>query len=288
MRNPVFMFHGTPARMAATLEQQLSAIARWSEVVPLAEIASDPQRPGKGWRRRRAAITFDDGLRSNIEVAYPILQRLGLRAIFFVCPGLIERGGWLWTQEMRCRLATLGEAALRELALHLGLPATADGLVEWMKRLPLGERLAAEEAVRAATPGFRPSAAEREELDLATWDELRRLDPAIVEIGSHTLTHPILSSLDAKRSESEVRDSRAAIEREIGRPADLFCYPNGDFDEKALDAVRRHYRAAVIESEAMLPYWDPHRMPRVSEARGGLRGRFGLLRKVWLPYKLAT
>src|SRR5512144_725529 len=99
MRNPIFMFHSTPARMAPLLEEQLRVIAQWCEVVPLAEIVADPRRDSKSWRRR-AAITFDDGLRSNITVAYPILQRLRLPAIFFVCPGLLERGAWLWTHEM--------------------------------------------------------------------------------------------------------------------------------------------------------------------------------------------
>lgn len=284
MREPIFMFHSTPARRAPFLERQLRIIGQWCEVVPLADLVTDPARPGKRWRPR-AAITFDDGLRSNIAVAYPILQRLHMPAIFFVCPGLIERGTWLWTHEMRHRLASLAAPALRDLAVHLGVPTARDAVVEWMKRLPLAERLAAEADIRAATPRFEPSAAQRAEFDLATWDELRRLVPALVSIGSHTLTHPILSSLDVEQTEREVRDSRAAIERELGRPAELFCYPNGDFGQAALDAVRRHYRAAVIESERALPYWDPHRIPRVSEERSGLRGRLGLMRKIWFPYK---
>lgn len=282
MRNPIFMFHSTPERMAPLLEEQLRVIAQWCEVVPLAEIVADPHGRGRSWRRR-AAITFDDGLRSNITVAYPILQQLRLPAIFFVCPGLIERGAWLWTHEMRQRLASLASAELRELGMHLGSPILREALVEWMKRLPFAERRAAEAQIRAATPRFVPSPAERAEFDLATWDELRHLDPAIVSIGSHTMTHPILSSLDAAHTEREIRDSREAIEREIGRPADLFCYPNGDFGQTALDAVRRYYRAAVTESERALPHWDAHRIPRVSEERSGLRGRLGLMRKIWFP-----
>jgi peptidoglycan/xylan/chitin deacetylase (PgdA/CDA1 family) len=42
-------------------------------------------RPGSG---RTAVLTFDDGWRSSLTVAAPLLERLGLRATFFLCPGL--------------------------------------------------------------------------------------------------------------------------------------------------------------------------------------------------------
>lgn len=283
MRNPIFMYHSTPARGAQALARQLRVIAHCCEVVPLEELAADPARPGRRLRRR-AALTFDDGLRSNVTVAYPVLRSLGLPATFFVCPGLIDSGAWLWTHEMRRRLTTLAAPALRELAVHLGSPVAVEGIVEWMKRLPIAERQRAEADIRAATPRFYPTAAERAEFDLASWQELRRLEPALVSIGSHTMSHPILSSLGAEQIDVEVRDSRAAIERELGRSADVFCYPNGDFNQAALEAVRRHYRAAVTESERALPHWDPHRMPRVGEDRPGLRGWLGLGRKMWFPY----
>src|SRR6058998_1097916 len=100
------MYHGTPQRVARDLERQLRYVARRRDVVPLAELAADPERPGKRGRKR-AALTFDDGLRSNVTVAYPILEKLGLPATFFVCPGLIGRGEWLWNHEARQRLLGL-------------------------------------------------------------------------------------------------------------------------------------------------------------------------------------
>lgn len=283
MGNPIFMYHGTPAGGVRVLERQLRTIAQWCEVVPLAEIVSDPARRGKR-ARRRAALTFDDGLRSNVTVAYPLLRRLSLHATFFVCPALIERGEWLWTHEMRQRILGLDEHERGELALGLGSPRGIDGMMEWMKTLPLAERRRAEAEIRTATPRFRPSEAQHEEFDLASWRELKALDPSVVSLGSHSMSHPILTSLSAEETESEIGDSRRAIEEQTGRAADLFCYPNGNFGAITLDAVRRHYRAAVTESERALPYWDPHRVPRVSEDRTGLRGWLGLMRKILFPY----
>src|SRR5436309_15811972 len=121
------MYHGTPRRDAAALERQLRLVSLAFPVVPL-----DTLMAGKNGRAR-VALTFDDGLRSNVEVAYPILCKLGLSATFFVCPGLIDREQWLWNHEARQRLLSLPPAAFEELATLLGAPTGVEAFIEWMK-----------------------------------------------------------------------------------------------------------------------------------------------------------
>ena len=254
----ILMYHGTPQGDAGPLARQLRALAFFFDVVPLEELA----RPRRG-RRRRAALTFDDGLRSNVKVAYPILRALGLPATFFVCPGLIERGAWLWNHEARQRLRSMANEARGALAASLSAPAEVEAFVEWMKTLELAGRHRAEEAIRAATPGFRPSASQREEFDLAGWDELKHLDPRVVAIGSHTMTHPILTSLSPEETEAELRESRAVLQGELRRPVPDFCYPNGNVDESVVETARRHYgRAVIVGGGGLRGEVDPHRLPR--------------------------
>lgn len=251
----ILMFHGTPRRQARELRRQLAWLKRRFRVVPLEVFAAGEPPPDA------IALTFDDGLRSNVTVAYPILKALGLPATFFVCPGLIETRAWLWNHEVRRRLRRLGRAA-HEI----------EASVEWMKTLDLPARHEAERRLREMTPGFAPSAAEREAFDVAGWDELAALDPALVTIGSHTLSHPILTTLTSAQALAEIRDSRELIERRLGRSAELFCYPNGDVDPLAREAVRRHYRAAVTTQRgAVGPGCDRFRLPRWAAPRGLLR-----------------
>ena len=256
----ILMYHGTPPPVAAGLERQLRLVSLAFRVVPLHELAC-----GDGNGGARVALTFDDGLRDNVDVAYPILRRLGLTATFFVCPGLIEGGRWLWNHEARERLRTLEPQALGELAKRLGSPAEVEALVEWLKTLPIAARRHAEDEIRAATPLFRPSAEQRAQFDLASWEDLARLDPRLVGIGSHTMTHPILTSLGAEETDAEIRDSRSLLEQRLERPVSLFCYPNGALNEAALASARRYYRAAVtVQRGALQGKVDPHLMPRFS------------------------
>ena len=260
----ILMYHGTPRRDAAALERQLRLLRLAFPVVPLAELA----REANG--RARVALTFDDGLRNNVEVAYPILRKLGLSATFFVCPGLIEQGAWLWNHEARERLRSLDAHGLVRLAARIGAPIDGvEPMVDWMKTLKIAERRRVEREIRAATPHFKPSAEQREEFDLAGWDELRRLDPKTVAIGSHTMTHPILTSLDEDETEAETRDSRFALERRLDREVSVFCYPNGDLNEAVLSSARRYYRSAVTTVPGRLQGApDPHRLPRYSATPG--------------------
>jgi peptidoglycan/xylan/chitin deacetylase (PgdA/CDA1 family) len=246
------MYHGTPRRDAGLLERQLAWLRRRFRILRLEDLV------GLGPDCSPCiALTFDDGLRSNVQVAYPVLKKLGLPATFFVCPGLIDRAAWLWNHEARQRLRYAGEAA---------------EVVEWMKTLPSRLRQEVEARLRQVTPGFSPSRAERADFDLATWDELRSLDPRIVSIGSHTLTHPILPLSPPQELEAEVAESRRRIEAELQRPAELFAYPNGAYDETVRDCVRRHYRIAVaVEERPLTPASDPYLLPRVSAPKGALR-----------------
>jgi peptidoglycan/xylan/chitin deacetylase (PgdA/CDA1 family) len=265
----ILLFHGTPWRHASTLERQLRWLKRRFRIRPLRSIVAAAQQGGAV--DGKVALTFDAGLRSNVTVAYPILHKLALPATFFVCPGLVERAGWLWAHEARCRLVRLEAAVRRELAAELGAPAGIEALVDWMKTLELAARRRVEARLRDATSGFAPTPQEREDFDLAGWQELRKVDPAVVTIGSHSLTHAILPGAAPGELEIEVRESRRRLEDALQRPVEFFAYPNGEHDAAAEACVRRHYRAAVTASCGWVRRGaDAHRLPRLPAPPGVL------------------
>jgi peptidoglycan/xylan/chitin deacetylase (PgdA/CDA1 family) len=267
----ILLFHGTPRREAGALERQLRWVKRRFQIVPLRSLVAAAAN-ADGAIGSKVAITFDDGLRSNVEVAYPILHKLAIPATFFICPGLVDRGSWLWNHEARRRFARLDAPARRELAQEWRAPEEVEPFIEWMKTLELDMRRRVEARLREATPRFAPTPAEREECDLASWEELRRLDPAVVTIGSHTLTHAILPAVPPAEVQTEVRDSRRQLERGLQRPVELFAYPNGDHNPAVEACVRAHYRAAVTASRGWVcRSADAHQLPRLAAPRGVLR-----------------
>lgn len=66
---------------------------------------------------------------------------------------------------------------------------------------------------------------------------LRELHAAGITIGSHTVSHPKLSQLDAARIDAELRHSKASLEDLLGAPVEHLCYPFGDYDARVRDAA---------------------------------------------------
>ncbi len=71
-----------------------------------------------------------------------------------------------------------------------------------------------------------------------TWSEVKELQQAGMHFGSHTVTHPRLVELDWPQIQTELRDSKAEIENQLGVVVDTFAYPFA-FPETNKDFVRR-------------------------------------------------
>lgn len=93
---------------------------------------------------------------------------------------------------------------------------------------------------------------------------MTRLDPAWITIGSHTVSHPILPTLDRQEFDYEVGESRRWLESTLGRDVELFCYPNGAENERVRVVVAERYRAAVTTAPGSIRHGqDPFALPRI-------------------------
>jgi hypothetical protein len=86
--------------------------------------------------------------------------------------------------------------------------------------------------------------------ELCSWDEIRRMADGGVEMGAHTLWHTVLTLEDTDAVEREVRDSKAWIEREVGRPVKDFAYCNGWYSEEVIRILAKHgFRSGVTTED---------------------------------------
>lgn len=200
---------------------------------------------------RAAIISFDDGYRDNHDVALPLLKRHRMPAAFFVATGYLGDGVQFndrLTEAVRAHQGDTFDAA----RLGLGQLPTGDlqarlqtlhRLREGIKYLPLGERSLALERIEAAC-GVDASRRTRErERIMMTPEEVQALAAVGMEIGGHTVMHPILKSVDDATAFEEISLGRAALSALLPRPPQLFAYPNGklgtDFEPRHADMARR-------------------------------------------------
>ncbi len=72
-----------------------------------------------------------------------------------------------------------------------------------------------------------------------TWDQLRELDQAGIEIGAHTVHHVDLSKSPPEVQHAEIFGSKATIEQELKTPVVSFCYPSGKYNDLTLSLTKQ-------------------------------------------------
>jgi peptidoglycan/xylan/chitin deacetylase (PgdA/CDA1 family) len=215
-----------------------SALARTFNVLTLAQaLALRTQRRLPG---RALVITFDDGYADNAEVALPILRRHGLVATFFVATGFLD-GGLMWNDFVieNLRRTPLHGLDLSELGLGtmemsstVDRRAVIDAVLPLVKYQPLERREAMLAVLQRAcdVPDLPRHLMMRA-------DQVRQLHAAGMEIGGHTVNHPILTELPDAQARLEIEEGRRALQQLTGAAVDVFAYPNGRPDR---DYARRH------------------------------------------------
>ncbi len=202
-----------------------------------------------------AVITIDDGYRDAYEIAFPILRKHNAPATLFAVAEFVEGTTWLWTDKSRHLMAAASpqvfEISIEDHKLRLELNggasrAVAAGLINAaLKQMSEEAREAAIERL-ASDLGVKAPERPPAEYRAITWRQAREMADAGVEIGSHTLSHPILTGLSDERLRDEVRQSRDRIQHALGRNVETFCYPNGNYDPRAqLEVARAGYVCAV-------------------------------------------
>lgn len=64
------------------------------------------------------------------------------------------------------------------------------------------------------------------------------------KIGSHTITHPMLTRIPLSKAKTEIEDSKVFLEYLIGRHINSFCYPRGYANDEIREIVRKNYKTA--------------------------------------------
>lgn len=101
-------------------------------------------------------------------------------------------------------------------------------------------------------------------------DQLKRLDRAGMDIGSHTVDHLELPSLDEASRMQQLRTSRSTLEKLLGHPVRWFCYPAGRNDGASAASVSRagYLLGFTTEGGSVLRADSLTQLPRVRVSGG--------------------
>jgi peptidoglycan/xylan/chitin deacetylase (PgdA/CDA1 family) len=205
---------------------------------------------GSPLAKRAAWVTFDDGCPGVVELGLDILDRHGIQATMYLCPGLIESGEPFWWDVV---LGTPLEVLREVLAPDV---RDADDAVARLKQLPDSVR----RQVVARLPPL-PSPGPRQLTD----DQIDRLLAAGHRLGSHTWDHPCLDRCDPDEQHRQIRLADGWLRDRVRRWVPRFAYPNGNWSRESADLLRElGYVSAVLHDHRLAdPSGDPLRVSRL-------------------------
>ncbi|MFM2449126.1 MAG: hypothetical protein RIS44_1576 [Pseudomonadota bacterium] len=253
-RLSILIFHRVLPEVDPLFPQEMHAqrfdvlcawLSSWFNVLPLDEAV---RRLKEGSLPQRAlAITFDDGYADNHDVAMPILKRHGLCATFFIATGFLD-GGRMWNDTVieSVRLTKLHALPLQQL----GVPGLAEmavrsvaekqeaitQIIRAIKYLPVPQRLTLTQELAALAQVNPPINL------MMTGHQVRAMRRAGMQIGAHTVSHPILATLSDAEARDEIQRSKHHLEDLLDEPITLFAYPNGkpgeDYVPQSVEIVK--------------------------------------------------
>lgn len=181
-------------------------------------------------------VTFDDGYRDNLEIAAPILKAHSVPALYFIPTGLITQRKTGWWDEIAWLIKSTRGGALQAAGQSAQLPAsdpaqTIEFLNRHCKALGTGERMRTFVSELERQCGVGPMPGEAADSALMTWEQIRLLKGYGIDVGAHTVSHPVLSRLGIEQQRQELAASKAELEKNTGRPVSSFAFPFGEKDD---------------------------------------------------------
>jgi len=243
----------------------VEVLKRHVNVVPLREMTA---RVSAGLRARTVAITFDDGYADNLLEAYPVLERNGIPATVFVTSGFVGSDRELWWDELDRVLLESADADW-DVTQVTDSSERQKSYRHWaavLQRASEAERSATLARLRLLASCEPRGRSSHRALTAA---EVRQLAATgLVEIGAHTVSHPVLAALTHTEQHAEITEAKAALEAIVGKPVESFAYPYGtksDYTKESVAAVRNAgFRLACSNFDGLVwPGTNVHELPRI-------------------------
>ena len=263
--------------------RQMETIARYGTPIGIDDLIR--AIGGAPLPRNPVMVTFDDGYRSCHDVALPILRAVGVRATFFIATSFVTERRLYWWERIALMLGASRKKSVEitypeRKTFELDDPVVHERLTDIVKNtMDLDvERFLDGLAAALVVDWSREVEAGHAEQLIMTWDQVRALARAGMDVESHGRRHRVLQTLDAAALDDELAGSRKDLEAQLGRTVRAVAYPVGRRIAKQLpirDAIASAgYRIGLTNASGVNRVWplamrriDPFDVRRLSTDR---------------------
>lgn len=231
----------------AAFRRHIAFLRAVGDIVPLSSVLHPLHA-----LRPQFVLTFDDGYRGLYDSAWPFLREQKIPFSFFPVTGFLD-GEPLWVDRLEYALEKTEKPQIEiffdsdrrifSLTSVLERRRADSAIRAFAKTLPGDERNSLIAQVGQETGYDLKNHLDEETMyQPIRWEELKEMaQTGLVEIGGHTLTHPILSHCALEAVRQEIAESKKTLEVRLSARVRYFAYPNGkpeDFNSQTVQIVR--------------------------------------------------
>jgi peptidoglycan/xylan/chitin deacetylase (PgdA/CDA1 family) len=194
-------------------------------------------------RDRFVCITFDDGYLDNQTIAYPILKERNIPFAIYITNSFPDRTAILWqylldesVKEQRVVQFKMNNQNYKfDFHNTDQIPESVSVIRELIKNIS-PSRMQEILVLIFKQSNDDPFQLTRERT--LSWEQIVKLsqDP-LVTIGAHTLNHQPLVRLDFEAAHFDIVESKATLEKHLGKKVVHFSYPFGDVSPREVELV---------------------------------------------------
>jgi peptidoglycan/xylan/chitin deacetylase (PgdA/CDA1 family) len=231
--------------------EQMRHLKRRCSVLSIDEVVRLTQA-GEPFPERAAVVSFDDGFENNYTVAAPILDDIGVPAVFYISSGIVNTNMMFWVDEIEdCVNLSSNPSVTLTLDKPTSFPissredriATIETIKQFCKRSTSGEKNRVIAALIEAC-GVIPSIEHAFDYRKITWKQVRAMAAnPLFTIGGHSLYHDILSELPLKKMQEDIRISLDLLTYNLSRSVTHYSYPEGQashFNNEVIACLKSH------------------------------------------------
>jgi len=243
-----------------TLDMHVRYLKKYFEVIPLSDLVLSHQVGShESQKKPYCVITFDDGWYDFYKYAYPILKTHGIPATVFLPTDFIGTDRRFWTDRIGLLLDRLTEYSNSRKSAPLfqnpllsqiaHVSGTFEIRLEKVISLLKPYRIETIEQILSELTAVVSEDSYPMECAFLSWDEVLEMHASgLISFGSHTVSHPILTTLTDQEVKNELEKSRDALisHKAVDSTFIPFSYPNGNFSDRLCEMVREAgYHLAV-------------------------------------------
>jgi peptidoglycan/xylan/chitin deacetylase (PgdA/CDA1 family) len=282
-RRQIIMFHGVVKKDNKNLSvnhislenfrRQIKYLKENFEIVPLATFFSGDEKHAAQPDHRQIAITFDDGYENNYTNAFPVLREFNCPATIFVVTKCLENESYyLWYDLIDILKSRLTPADFNTAASMLSNEKKIlfSGVTSFDELKSLFKKLNTAEKDTVLKPLFERNKSyvngiDREFTAMLNKDQMKAMiSSGLIEIGSHTHTHPNLSEINSDDAVFELKKSKELLEANLGTSINSIAFPDGSYNDAvkkfALDEGYKHLLA--VDYKMISDQADKNILPR--------------------------